>query len=440
MPYSQYSLGDLSSQLATLLDDPNERYWSQTEKFYAIWEGLRVWGAITSYWRTRGSFAVSPATTWYDLSAELPALRTRAWTLNKLTQEIQYMCLEAANGISGAGMSGQISVDSILRSIQRARNQFVIDARFPYSVNTSPVSPPPPDGMVSFSQTSVYVHRTGWMDSYSGTWTNLWRSDAWAIDRADPTWTLEPGAPKMYSESENAPLKLQIAPAPQNPGKVETITVDSLLIDITNPNATFHIPDEWVHAIKYAALADIFSAESQNKDDLRAQYAQMRYDQAMQFAMSAKSILRVLLNGVPLPLTPMASIDSGLPFWRNQADRPQMAGAFYDMLMLAPMPDNTYGVTCDVTQTAPIPLLPNQFIPMGAEDIPHLIDYVTHVLTFKCGGQEFKDSFAQYDAFLKEAGARGQINMAKIRYLKSLFEQPWTEQAERPDRLEAARA
>jgi len=136
----------------------------------------------------------------------------------------------------------------------------------------------------------------------------------------------------------------------------------------------------------------------------------------------------------------LASIDAGLPFWRNQPQKPQVAGAIYDMIAFAPIPDQGYGFAADVVQSAPIPVNGRDSIPLGAEDIPKLIDYCTHVLTFKCGGQEFKDSFAQYDSFLSDAAKRGNINKAKIRYLQPLFGQPNKEQTQRPDRMETVGA
>ncbi len=435
--YTQFTLGSLAAQLGVLLDDTSSLYWKTQEKYYAIWEALRVWGALTSYWRTRGSFAATPPNTWYDLSTYLPTLRTRTWTLNQLTQEIQFMCLEAANGISGAGMSGQISIGSVLQSIQRARNQFVIDSRFPFTVLATSLPSPPPQGTAPLPNTTVYLHRLGWQEAWTGQWANLWREDAWAVDHSSPDWTLKPGIPVQYSESELAPLEVQLSPAPQNPGVLESVAVNSLQIDTTNPNATFNIPDEWIHAVKYAALQDIFSSESQNKDSLRAQYCEMRYQQAMDFARSARSVVRLLVNGVPLPIDSLNAIDAGLPFWRNQASRPQIGGALYDLVALAPVVDRTYGLAVDVVQSAPIPTDMAFAIPLGPEDIPHIIDYATHILTFKCGGKEFTDSFAQYDSFLGAVSGRVGINKAKIRYLTTLLGQPQKEEAERPDKIES---
>jgi hypothetical protein len=211
------------------------------------------------------------------------------------------------------------------------------------------------------------------------------------------------------------------------------------LIDTTNPSASFAVPDEWVHAIKYAALAELFTADNKLADPVRAQYAETRYQQQVDAARIGKSILRVLLNANPLPLDSMAAIDSGFYAWRNQQQLPQVAGALYDFLALAPVPDQSYGVACDVVQTAPLPQQgtgsPVNYVQVGPEDIPHIIDYMLHILTLKCGGDEFKATFPKYDSFMKAVEERGQINKAKIRYLVPLFSQPDKEQEERPDML-----
>lgn len=441
MAYSQYTLASLTTQLGILLDDQSSLYWSVLEKHYAIWEALRTWGAYTSYWRDRGTLSYSPGTPptpttspYIDLALALPNLRSRTWTLDQLTQEIQFACLEAASGIAGTGMSGQISITSILQSIQRARNRFVIDAHIPFTLDTALAPVSPPNGLVEFPNTSVYVHNAVWKDGFTGTYTNLWREDAWAIDRNDPTWTLSPGQPRAFSESELSPLKLQIAPPPVGSGELSALTVDSLMLDLTDSAATFNLPDEWIHAVKYAALSDIFSSESQNSDPVRAQYAETRYQQAIDLAQSARSVARLLVNGVPLPLDSLAALDAAVPYWRNQTGPPQIAGALYDMIGIYPaIPDQTYGLAIDVVRSAPLPVADSDPIQVGPEDINAIINYATHIMTFKCGGTEFKNSFSSYDAFLDQVRTRGRINKVKLRYMQAILAQPQKEEAERPD-------
>lgn len=437
MPYQQYSLDSIAVQLGILLDDQTELYWSRQEKYFAVWEAMYVWGAMTSYWRNRGAFAAQPSdpSPYYDLSVQLPALRTRTWTLGQMVQDIQYMCLEAANGISGSGMSGQISITSILQSIQRARNRFILDAHIPFSVSVVLVSPVPPSGLVAFSSDYAYVHRAAWQDHYSGIWANLWREDAWAADKANQYWTVQPGMPVQFSESEISPLTLQLVPPPTNIGSLEVISIRSEQIDLTLASTTFGIPDEWVHAVKYAALADIFTSESQNKDIVRGNYAEMRYKQAVDAVQSMRSVIRILLDNVPLPMDSLAAIDAGFPYWRNTRNLPFICGALQDIVVLVPLPSALCGISVDVVQAAPIPRTGSDFLPIGPEDISTIIDYATHVLSFKCGGKEFESSFSQYNSFLGAVGGRKQINKVKLKYLTPLLGQPLQEEAMRPDTM-----
>ena len=428
------------------MGDLGQVYWTVPEIQLAVYEGMEVWGAETSYWRTRGTFPISPTapSPFYDLSVLLPTLRSRAWTLDQMVKDIQFMLLEAANGISGAGMSGQTTVATILDCIQSARDKFVLDARLPLSLHSILASPPPPDGMVTFPQTSVFVHRAAWQDIPSSTWTNLWRDDTWAADKSDPLWTLEPGDPRVYSEAENAPLKLQIIPPPVNAGLVEALTVDSLQIDMTSPASTFNVPDEWVHAIKYAALAQLLSAQSMIQDMQRAEYCEKRYQQAVEFVKDARSVIRLLLNNVPLPLDSLAAIDAGNPFWRNTNGTPYMAGSLFDIVVPIPgIPDTAYSISADVVQSAPLPQLgvpdPDNplgcYIQMGQEELNALTEYVKHILSFKCGGNDFKSTMSGYDSFMLAVSMRKGVNRAKIRYLSPLFGVSQKELAERPDRM-----
>ena len=440
MPYNAVTLNDFVETISDLQDDPAQRYWTPAEITLATYEALLVWGALTSFWRTRGAFPITPALSpYYDLSSVLPALRTRSWTMNQMVQDLQFALLENPSGVSGTGMSGQVDVESITNAIQVAHNRFLVDAHLPLNVHTTFASPPPPDGMVAFDQHSVYVHRASWQDVASGAWNNLWREDAWSVDKANQLWTLQPGSPLEYSEAENAPLKLQLIPPPVNEGVMDALTVDSAILDVTNPNATFGIPDEWIHAVKYGALSFLLSGESQIKDAMRADYAEKRYQQAADFAKDARSVIRLLVDGVPLPLDSLAAVDAGDPYWRNRPGRPQTAGAVYDMVVISPgVPDRQYGCTADVVQSAPLPFGPG-YIQLGAEELDAITGYVIHILSFKCGGTDFKSGWGDYDSFMQAVARRKSINAAKIRYLRPLFGQPQAEWALRPDKVEVSK-
>jgi hypothetical protein len=439
--YQTTTLDQLTQYIGGILDDPTLRYWTAQEIKSGIWEGLRLWGALTNFWRTRQAFNLDPTQNnpFYDLSVVMPVLRSRTWILNQMVQEIQSMLLEAPSGIAGTGMSGQVGVDDITNSIQKARNRFVVDTRFPIAYHLPFSSTPPTDGVVTFGQDSVYTHRVSWQDSSSLAWSNVWRQDGWAFDKSKPFWPTQPGMPRAFSEAELSPLKLQLFPPPINEGTIDALTVDSLQMKLDDPNALFNIPDDWVHAIKYAALSNILSS-GQIFDELRADYAEQRYQQYVQFARDAHSLIRMTSQGLPLNVDTMDNLDAGYPFWRNQVGSPLVVGEMYDMIGIYPMPDQPYGLTADVVQVAPIPLFGSDFIQLGSEDIDHLADYVQHILLFKCGGLEFKSTMAQYQSFMKAVAGRDAINQANVMDFDAMFGQSQKEWAQRPDFRETANA
>lgn len=432
--YSQITLTQLISQISSLLDDSSAVFWTVPEITYAIYEALRVFGSLTSFWRQRGSFNARPTdrSPFYDLSQKLPLLRSRTTTLSQLTTEIQYHLLEPASGISGANASGQVPISAIPGAIQRARNRFILDVHFPNAVHFDfePVSPP--NGLVSFDQSSVFVHRVSWQDS-GGAWSNLWRDDVWMFDHSSEAWEVDPGAPLAYSEAELAPLVLQMYPPPLNAGTLEAVTVDSLLIDITNPASLIGVPDEWCYAIKYAAMEEILTGGNQIVDPLRAQYASQRYKQAVAFARDARSIIRLTCNGNPLLIDSLAAIDAGCPFWRNQIGIPQMAGILYDFAVINPgAVDQPYSIGADVVTPAPLPTA-NQYLQIGEENLQDVIDYCCNYLLVKCGGTELKATMELYDNFMRAVSTRKGVNAAKIKYFEPLFGQWQREEGMRPD-------
>jgi hypothetical protein len=444
--YQSHTLSQLVSEISDLLDDPTQVYWTAQEVAYAVYEGLLYWGALTGYWRERGAFSVpatqqsfvgTTSTPYVDLSLYMPNLRRRTFTLDRMVREIQYILLETANGIAGTGMSGQITVSSILTALRDARNRFVQDAKFPITYHTAPFATPNPSGMIPISDNSVFLHRACWKD-YRGVWTPLWREDTWAADHGSPLWTTTPGTPQKYSEAENAPLVMQLIPPPATVGSIEALTVDSLDLNLTDPAALFEVPDEWAHAIKYAALAELLSSAGQISDPVRAEYCDKRYEQYVEFAKQATSVLRVMADGVPLPIDSLAKVDLGNLNWMNQPGRSFCCGVLYDWVVPVPSnPSTAIGYTVDVVRTAPLPSF-GDYIQLGEEDIHHLKDYVQHILTFKCGGKDFLSTLSDYDSFMGAADRRMGINKAKIQYLDPLFHPDKAEQGVRPDRVESS--
>jgi hypothetical protein len=442
-PYKDVTLSQFITQISTLMDDPTQVYWTVDEIQAVTYEALLYWGALTGYWRTRATFNAcqfSPqfqgsawAPPYVDLSQQLPLIRARSYTLGNLVKEIQASLLEAPNGVSGIGMSGQITIAAIISAIQEARNLFVLDAHLPLSYHW-PIANTSQSGIITLPDPSMYLHRLAWQDA-GGQWTPLWGQDTWALDHALPDWTNTPGTPKSYSESELAPLGVQLSPPPLGAGTLEAFTVDSLSLVVADAT-TLGLPNEWVHAVKYKALAILLSSASQLNDPTRAQYSQKRYEQYVEFAHSAISILRVLVNNTPMPLDSLSNYDASNPYWMNTYGPPEVAVCMYDWVALVPAQlDQLCGMAVDVTPSAPLPTLA-QYMPVGMEDLPNIEKYVRHTLTFKCGGKEFTNTVSEYDSYMRAVDGRKRINKAEIHYLEPLFGAGMRDEQMRRDQAE----
>jgi hypothetical protein len=434
LPYNQYTLSRLVAEVSDLIDDPGNVYWTAEEVQLAIIEGLREWSGTTSYWKDRAVINAAVGTTWYDLSALLPTLRPRTVTLGQIVREIQYHVCETTNGVSGVGMTSQFTITEILQAVNRARNRFVMDAILPISIDPNLPSGSAPDGRVTLDPSIVYLHRASWQDSNRIHHT-LNRQDAFTGDGYDPLWTIKPGIPFAFSQTELEPLSIQLYPPPIASGTLDMLTVKSVdmaLLDST----VLGIPDDFCHAIKYSALADLLSMDGEQANPTVAAYAEQRYSAIVQAALQHKSVIRVMLNGIPLPLVSLFSIDRASPYWRNKLGKPNLAACLYDILALAPVANVPYSLTLDVIQSAPIPAL-NDYIQLGPEEIVALTNYAQHYLSVKMGGNELASTYDDYNDFQKLVGRRNAALATTSRYLTTLYGQSRREQDMRPDLIQS---
>lgn len=421
--YTQYSMTSLIAEIAALIDDSTFIQWKSQEIRYAIVEALRYWGSLTSYWRARGQFSTSANEPWYDLSVQLPDLRPRTVTFNDLILEIDYHLFELPS-ITGTGLSSQFNIVSIVQAIVRALNRFRMDAGLPLKVSQQVITAAP-DARFFVSENLIYLRHGYWLDSVSGAWSPLRPTDAWPQDAYNPNWTLEPGLPFAFSQSVTRPLEVQLYPPPANDGTIEWLSANSE----STLTTTMDIPDEFSPAVKYAALADILSMDGESFDPRRSDYCDARYQQIVDIAKNHKSVARIQINGVPIGMSTLTMLDNAFPRWRMNYGKPSNCGCDLDMLALSKVPDAIYGVTADVLQSAPIPADDNEFLQIGREVIPIILDYAQHYLSFKLGGNEFFSVMPMYDGFMQSAKERNAIQSKQIRFMGPLFGMPGRENA-----------
>ena len=422
MSYAQTTQAQLASAVLQSLNDPGGIQWVTDEVNRAINEALLTWGAMTSYWRDRGQFPTAANTGFYDLRVELPTLRSQTFTFNDLITEIQYHLDEAPTGFALTNQTSQFTSIQILDALKRAANEFSLDAKVTFEQSSTPGVNGP---RFSLPDTTVAIARVSWADSITGIIRALRREDAWSEDAINPLWTTQAGLPFAFSAAETPPVTLQLYPPPLNAGTLNLIFSDSEDYSAAASGTVFPVPNEFIPAVKWRAIYSLLSTQGQGYDPFRAKYCAERYTSIDKLSEQMRSVIRVQVNGTQIPLDTMAALDAARPFWQNKQGRPNFAGCLYDIIALSDVPkNNSYSISCDVVRSAPLPTAPGDFIQVGYEELPYILDFARHILSFKLGGEEFQTSFALYDNVIDGATQRNKILSSQARYLKDLFGVP----------------
>ncbi len=434
MAYAQLTQAQLAQEIAVALQDPDHVYWTLDEIYRAINEGLLYWGALTSYWRERGVFNTTATVPIYDLATLLPTLRARTYTLGDLTNEILYHFLEppsgAPAGVAGTGDTDQFAIGQITSVLTRKRNEFTIDSRVPLHFDTIPV-PFTPGGILELDGSISLISRAAWTDQPTGIISPLNLEDAWSAQSYNPLWTLEPGKPFALSAGETQPLQIQFIPPPIAAGTLELVYTQTIAMAIADGTA-FAVPDEFVHAIKYASMYELLAVNNQGYDAQRAQYCVERYKAYMEVTKLHRSLIRIYLNNRPLPVDIFQALESARPNWQNKLGTPDFCAVAFDLFGLSNVPNQVFGMSADVIRSAPLPAATTDFIQMGREEIPYLMDFCRHVLSFKMGGSDFVATMALYDNFIAGAVQRNKLLKDKIPYMEPLFNPSMKEQQTEP--------
>lgn len=235
----------------------------------------------------------------------------------------------------------------------------------------------------------------------------MWPEDVWAEQAFNQKYLQQPpGIPETYIQSTQPPLSFDTDKNPGGSGDYEVLTVESgALLSAATPS-TFPIPDDWTHVIKWGALADLLSRESNSKDVLRAKYCEQRYKMGMALLGNAPALLALRIANVPIQIDSVRAGDTYRVGWQAELTK-QPDSAFHsglNLIAFAPTPDfGTYSATAAVVQNAPLPASDAANVQVPRENLDAVLDYAQHIAAFKQGGQEFLATLPLMEKFLKQA-------------------------------------
>ena len=396
MPYAYLTLAQLSTALATRLQDPTNVFWSSAELTLYIQESLRTWNSMAAWYRDKMVFNTTTANPFYDLSAVSGTLIPYTVTGQALFQQIESLLLEPVTAGTWNG-SEQFTADDISTAIQNSRDQFLLETGARLN-HVAGVTGDILTGRFDLSDTTIDIRRMAYFDA-NGQFTLLWRSDEYNLNAWQQDWSLNPGPPSVYSIVAAPPVRVQVGPLPDLPGTLDLITVDAgALVDPTTATP-LGIPDDFAWVIKFGALSDLLTKDGPPSDPFRASYCDKRWEEGIQLARVSTSVMFAQLDGLSTQVSSVFDIDTNLVNWQNLAPTsPYAIGmAGLNLLVLAPTPDaGPHSVSLDVLANMPVPVNAGDFIQVGREELDVITDYAEHLAAFKMSGAEFAATMPAY--------------------------------------------
>jgi len=441
--------------LANRLYDPTMTFWSQTEIGLYLQEALRTWNAFTSYWRDDFIFPLQQNVTFYDMS-NLVAMPTtpRPFTVldTNLYTQMLYHLLEPPTGIA----SLQFSQDDLIAATMRRRDEILSITGCTTTLRyVSAVAGriQLPDSVIDVRRVTYLPTQTGGIPYGTGLYgvgpyggnlrasvnaSVLWPEDTWAEQSFQRLYPLlpagsQPLAPSVYLLSTQPPISFDVDVPPSFGGQYELLTIEAGPQLLAGSPSLLSIPDDWTHVLKWGALADLLSRESNAKDPSRAAYCEQRYRMGTSLLSTAPAILAMRVGNVPLQIDAITAGDQYNTSWEmSTPGAPQtIYTAGMNILAASPVSDiGPYSLTATVVRNAPLPSLPGDYLQCGRDDLDAIIDYAQHLAAFKMGGLEFTATLPLFQRFLKQASQYG-LKLAELgEYTSVIFGQ-----AQRDDQM-----
>lgn len=432
LPFSYATLAQTRQVLANRLYDSNMVFWTSAELTLYIQEALSTWNALTQYWRGDFVFPLSSetsegwgeggwgeggwgggntgSTSWYDLTQQANTLRPYTVTDQALYTLMEYQLLEPATGVRWTGTS-MFTINDLINAVQRRRDEMLSVTGCTIALSTQLATPGVvrnylTDSVLDVRRIAYFPNPASPTDS-AAVPSVLWPEDAWSFQAFENGYsTAPPGTPNYYALSTQPPLSFDTDLGPNRASAYELLTVNAGPALSTAAATILNIPTDYAWVLKWGALADLLSKESEAKDETRAAYCNQRYQQGLKLLMNSPALLQFRINNVPLWIDSVRAADEYQTDWEAQTPgAPQnVFVAGLNLIAISPSPDtNIYSAMATVVMNAPLPVNDTDPVQISRDVYDVIIDYSQHLALFKCGGAEFTQTKELYNRMVRMA-------------------------------------
>ena len=404
--YSYATVTNTLNAIGARLYDPTFQQWTQDELLLILKEALRTWNVLSGFWRAEFTFNLAANTWWYDLRSVSNTLIPYTVTKYSLIEMVENHLLEPPTPGAWSG-SSQFSLNDILTAFQRRQDETLGETGCTLVRSTVGAAPLTPRTLLSDSV--IDIRRVAWLPvsgpagaGYSA--KPLRQSDMFATRAFNPNYTVNVGAaaPGKWMQNTEPPPSFDVdAPPPVN-GDYDLLTINAGPTWTAGSDGLLTIPDDWTWVLKYGALMDLFSRESNAADPYRTEYCRRRYEEGKALLFSNPVILAARINNRPKDVTAIRGADDYNPSWQAlTAGAPRSLYSAANLLAVAPKPDaGPYSCTVTVCQNAPWDAT---YVQVARDDYDTILDLSQHIGMLKQGGEEFFKTIALYQRAQRQA-------------------------------------
>lgn len=451
--YTYLTLGAARAELAARLEDipPAGGYvhWTATELNDLIVESIRTWQALTTTYKQRANFTITPfggigQSAFYDLSNFPSGILSFFVTDREVVNMVLACLLEPPLTATWTG-TGQFAFVQIVNALQNRINRWMTDTGADITRNIQFVegftTGGPSISRIFLPENVLDIRRAAWQNTV-GKYSTLWRDDELAMQAfRNPGWGTPTDPPVVWGKFTIPPVGLEVYPPPLNPGNLETLVVAAGPqigpdpATIMNFPTVLRIPQDFTWGMVFGALADLFAADGPMRDPDRATYAESRYQESAELYRINPTLIDTQINGVPVWSGSVFEMDAFLASWQSTFDVPRFAGmAGRNLVAFGPTPNGVYSVTMDVVANIPTPVFDVDYIQVDRGALNPLLDYAEHLAAFKMAGTEFHNTDRLRQNFYLAAATENQ-RITKGNFYRSALQLPAQRQQQEVPRI-----
>lgn len=399
---------EFKTQFFNRIGDSSRSFWTDDEANVLLNEALYTFGAISQSWKNQIEIKTEVSKVFYNISTDLFAnqeLTSYDLTYQYLLDAINFHLIESISLLNS--VSEITTLDEILKFARNRINQFQFQTGLILSKKNFTMNPPNDNSLIIDDET-IDIVRVAYIDL-----DEEFNPDEVFVLREEDESSIGYSNRNAFNSTTNRPTfytsllgnlnTIKIYPLPANLGQLEIISINGIARDsIIELNTIINLPDNLVPYIKWGVLADIYSKDGVGYNPAMASYCNQRWEEGIIIGNNYTSILEAKLNGLPILIDSIKSLDNSQLGWQNNINSPSLLGiAGYNLFAINCVPDDVYSLLMISVTNAYIPADDDDFIDVKLEYIEPLLDYCIHLANVKNGYEAVNVTAKEKDNFIK---------------------------------------